>query len=166
MKTLDQDYYNWLISNILLPPNKTFNTLFDIMHSREFVWLVPNDDNRLQDGIELRSEFLKGTNKKLELLGATVLEVLIALSRRVSFIAGHSPDRWAWKLIKNLGLDQAFDPLTEEDTLRIDDILETLIYRTYRKDGRGGFFPLRHAEEDQTQVEIWYQMNKYVIERS
>jgi hypothetical protein len=166
MKTIDYEYYDWLVSNIALPPNKSFNTLFDMMHSREFIWLVPNDDNRIQDALELRSEFLKGKNKKLALDGATLLEVLISLSRRASFTAGYTPEHWAWKLIKNLQLHKEFDPLTQVDMDKIDEALETLIWRTYRKDGRGGFFPLKHPEEDQTQVEIWYQMNKYVIESS
>jgi hypothetical protein len=164
MKTIDYEYYDWLISKIKLPPNKSFNSLFDMMHSREFVWLVPNDDNRIEDALELRPEFLDERNKKLDLGGATVLEVVVSLSRRASFTGGHSPEHWAWKLIKNLRLDKEFDPLSFENMARINDILETLIWRTYRKNGQGGFFPLKHPEEDQTQVEIWYQMNKYIIE--
>lgn len=167
MTTIDYEYYEWLVSQILLPPNKSFNTLFDMLHSREFVWLIPNDDNRVADALELRSEFMQDKKGKLDLDGATLLEVVVSLSRRTAFTAGaHSPDRWAWKLIKNLGLDKKFDPLTEDDMFKISDILETLIWRTYRKDGQGGFFPLKHPEEDQTQVEIWYQMNAYVIEKS
>lgn len=167
MKTIDYEYYEWLVSQILLPPNKSFNTLFDMLHSREFVWLIPNDDNRVADALDLRPEFMDGRKGTLDLEGATLLEVVISLSRRTSFTAGrHSSDRWAWKLIKNIGLDKKFDPLTEDDMLEISDILEALIWRTYRKDGQGGFFPLKHADEDQTQVEIWYQMNAYVIERS
>lgn len=165
MTTTDYEYYEWLVSKIFLPPNKSFNTLFDMMHSREFVWLVPNDDNRIEDALELRSEFLKGRKDMLDLEGATLLEVLISLSRRVSFLAGLTPKDWAWKLIKNLRLDKKFDPLTENDMNRINEILEGLVWRTYYKDGRGGFFPLKHPDEDQTQVEIWYQMNKYIIER-
>jgi hypothetical protein len=165
--TIDYEYYNWLVSSIALPPNKTFNALFDMMHSREFVWLIPNDDNRIEDALELRNEFLKRHKKKtLDLEGATLLEIVISLSRRASFIAGHSPKQWAWRLIKNLRLDKRFDPLTENDMTRVNDILETLIWRTYSKDGRGGFFPLKYTEVDQTQVEIWYQMNKFIIEES
>jgi hypothetical protein len=63
-------------------------------------------------------------------------------------------------------LSSKSDPLTDEDVAKIKNILDTLVWRTYQPDGRGGFFPLNHPEEDQTKVEIWYQMNKYVIEHA
>jgi hypothetical protein len=71
---------------------------------------------------------------------------------------------WAWKLIKNLKLHNMYDPLTSRKVDIIDEKIEALIWRTYEPDGSGGFFPLKNAKEDQTKVEIWYQMNAYVIE--
>lgn len=164
-KTIDYEYYHWLISHIFTPANKSFNELFEIMHNMEFIWTVPNDDNRIQDGFDLRVEFLDGRNNSLNLEGATLLEILVSLSRRVAFTGGGIPEQWAWKLLKNLRLNKMFDPLTEENRLKTHDILDSLVWRTYERDGRGGFFPLKNPEEDQTKVEIWYQMNKYVIER-
>lgn len=163
---LDHDYYEWLISEIAIPNGKTYNHLFEIMHNTEFVWTIPNDDNRLQDGLSLRIEFLNGRGRALDLQGATLLEVLVSLSRRVAFIAGSTPRKWAWRLLKNLRLHTKSDPLTESDVARINDVLDALIWRTYDADGRGGFFPLSNPKQDQTKVEIWYQMNQYVIERS
>ncbi len=46
----------------------------------------------------------------------------------------------------------------------IDDILERLIWRQYQEDGQGGFFPLAWPEQDQREVELWYQMNAYLAE--
>jgi hypothetical protein len=97
--------------------------------------------------------------------GATALEVLIALSRRVAFNAGGEPEVWAWKLLKNLRLHKATDPFTPEKANRVDEVLYALIWRTYKPNGQGGFFPLQWDPEDQTKVEIWYQMNKYVAEK-
>jgi hypothetical protein len=45
----------------------------------------------------------------------------------------------------------------------IDDILTRLIERTYKPNGEGGFFPLPQTDEDQTKVEIWYQMSAYIL---
>jgi hypothetical protein len=56
------------------------------------------------------------------------------------------------------------DPLTENKVRKVHHILERLIWRQYREDGLGGFFPLNWPDKDQTQVEIWYQMQKYVTE--
>lgn len=161
----DYDYYEWLISQIAIPNGKSYTGLFEIMHNTEFFWTVPNDDNRIQDALDLRTHFLNGKNETINLAGATLLEILISLSQRVAFIASGSPRKWAWKLLKNLRLTQKSDPLTDEDIVRINNVLDALVWRTYQKDGRGGFFPLKFPEEDQTKVEIWYQMNKYAIER-
>lgn len=163
---IDYDYFNWLVSQIAVPPDKSFNEMFSIMHNTEFHWTVPNDDNRLQDGIDLRSDFLNGRRAKLHLFGATFLEIVVSLSQRLAFQTSQPANRWAWRLIKNIRLNKMSDPLTREKVSIVKDTLDTLIWRTYREDGRGGFFPLKHPDEDQTKVEIWYQMNKYIIERS
>jgi hypothetical protein len=129
----------------------------------EFVWTVPHDDNRLQDGLDLRTEFSNEQKIRLE-KGATVLEVLIALSRRLAFTAGGRAEDWAWQLLANLRLTKMTDPFTENKARKVANILETLIWRQYHANGLGGFFPLNWPDKDQTQVEIWYQMQKYVNE--
>ena len=164
---IDYEYYEWLTSHVgITHYGKTYNDLFEAMHNVEFHWTVPNDDNRVQDGLDLRVEFLNGRKTPLNLEGATLLEILISLSRRTAFTAGGSPKKWAWRLIKNLRLNNKSDPLTEKDLAKVNDVLDALVWRTYQKNGRGGFFPLNNPEEDQTKVEIWYQMNKYLIERT
>lgn len=164
MTQIDDDYFSWLISQISIPNNKRFDDLFERMHSLEFVWFVPNDDNRLQDGLDLRSEFLDGTRKRLFNRGASTLEVLVALSRRVAFTAGGDASTWAWRLIRNLRLNKMTDPLTTERLNKVEEILYALVWRTYHHSGQGGFFPLKNPKEDQTKIEIWYQMNLYVNE--
>lgn len=173
-KQIEYDYFEWLISQIEIRSSRTYHELFERMHNTEFVWFVPNDDNRVQDGLDLRIEFVNDvpmTRKEHEAFnmwlrnkGSTVLEVLIGLSRRVAFTAGGVANWWAWKLIENVHLQRMSDPLTREKTKRIDEVLDALIWRTYNYDGKGGFFPLTEALEDQTKIEIWYQMNKYVME--
>jgi hypothetical protein len=165
MNKLDYDYFDWLVAQIHTPANnRTYNELFSRMHNTEFVWTVPNDDNRLRDGLALRSEFLNGSRRRLDVVGVSILEVLIALSRRVAFTAGGDAEHWAWRLIKNLRLNKAYDPLTDEKALKVDDTLYALIWRTYASNGRGGLFPLKRPNYDQTKQEIWDQMNAYIIE--
>jgi len=166
MNQTDIAYYEWLIEKIAIPNGKSYLGLFEVMHNTEFQWTIPNDDNRIQDAIDLRGHFLNGRKKTINLEGATLLEVLVSLSQKLAFTADGAPRKWAWKLLKNLRLTNMSDPLNPEMIRQINDKLDALIWRTYQYNGRGGFFPLQHPEEDQTKVEIWYQMNKYVIERS
>lgn len=164
MTNRTDDYYGWLVEQIFIPNDNGYDTLFEKMYALEFMWTVPNDDNRVQDGLDLRTEFLNGSRGRLDLQGVSFLEVLVALSRRVAFTAGGDASLWAWRLIKNIRLNKMSDPLTTERSRRVDEILDAVIWRTYDADGIGGFFPLKHPEKDQTKVEIWYQLNAYVIE--
>jgi len=165
---VEKKYFEWLISQINIQGTRTFYDLFEMLFTIEFVWTVPHDDNRLQDGLDLRTEFVNEhphTRRRTHWdKGATVLEVIIALSRRLAFTAGGRAEDWAWQLIKNLRLNKMTDPFTENKARRVNRILENLIWRQYREDGLGGFFPLNWPDKDQTQVEIWYQMQKYVNE--
>jgi hypothetical protein len=161
----NNEYFEWLTSQIYINNNRTYNDLFERLHETEFIWTIANDDNRVQDGLDLRAEFLDAVRGEAELpQGASVLEVLIALSRTMAFTAGGNPRIWAWKLLRNLKLNKSTDPLTGEKAARVEEILEALIWRTYSRNGQGGFFPLREPHEDQTKVELWYQMNAYVME--
>jgi hypothetical protein len=93
-----------------------------------------------------------------------MLEILVSLSRRVAFTCGGDERKWAWKLLKNLRLNKMSDPLSEEKAQRVDEILYALVWRTYDRSGKGGFFPLKESLDDQTKVEIWYQLNAYALE--
>lgn len=167
MTSIDQPYFEWLISQVEFPKitRKTFHELFFRLHETEFIWIIDGDDNRVQDAKDLRTEFMHKYNGPNEFkYYVSILEVMIALSRKLEFIAGGLASEWVWRLIDNLGLDHFSDPLSRNKTSRLDDILESLIWRTYERDGLGGFFPLISPKEDQTKVEIWYQMNAYVNE--
>lgn len=157
-------YYDWLVSQIEVPVGRTYNYLFERMHNLEFVWTIPHDDNRVRDAVDLRTEFMNGRHRGSISTPISILEVLIALSRRTEFTAGGKASVWAWRLIKNLKLNKMSDPVTDEQANKIDDILDALVWRTYQRDGRGGFFPLKDSLEDQTKLELWYQMNLYVME--
>lgn len=169
MTLIDQPYYDWLISQIEFPRNfdKTFSGLLYHLHLFEFVWIIDGDDNRMQDARDLRTEFKRRFPEysKIEFNDyVSVLEVMIAVSRTLEFVAGGEAPAWVWRLIDNLRLNHFYDPFTKYKQVQVDDILETLIWRTYERNGRGGFFPLIYPAEDQTKVEIWYQLNAYVQE--
>lgn len=164
---VDQPYYEWLISQIEFPRTlrKSFDDVLLRLHETEFIWMISGDDNRAQDARDLRVEFkhqYSGRMKFKEFV--SVLEVMVAISRILEFVAGGKAPQWAWRLIDNLGLDHYPDPLNGTKTAKLDEILESLVWRTYEKNGRGGFFPLVFPREDQTKVEIWYQLNAYVRE--
>ena len=170
---LPEAYLEWLEPQLRDENNgKSYSDLIILMFQTEFplevARAVPNDDNRLADGMELRSEFSREFRVKYEDLlamgPASFLEVLIGLSRRLEFAAGGSAPGWAWQLVCNLELHRMSNPLSEAKQRHVRDILETVIHRKYRPDGQGGFFPLAFPDEDQTRIEIWYQLHAFLEE--
>lgn len=148
----------------------TYWDVLGLMHEKEFVWMpeAGNDDNRIEDGRDLRIEFLyendaRGSKKSFG-PGATVLEVMVGISRRLAWSEGDGAEGWAYQLLRNLGLHKFPDPLSRRKAALVDEVLERLIWRNYRTDGVGGFFPLAWPSTDQTRIEIWYQMNEYIGE--
>lgn len=169
--SLSEDYFQWSASQIGVEngsQEKTYTDLLSIMYEKEYDdrALIPNDHNRLADGLDLRREFCEERNIRAAPVGpCSFLEVLIGLSRRLAFIAGGDVRNWAWQLITNLELHRKPDPLTPRKASKVHDILDDCIGRSYRPDGLGGFFPLAWPDEDQTKVELWYQMAAYIDEQ-
>lgn len=166
-------YFHWLVQQVHDegPQSRTYWDLLRMLFEKEFSEdaLVPNDDNRILDGLDLRTEFLIGADAPRGISPdkfgpCSVLEVLVALSRRLAWAAGGKADGWAWQLLVNLDLHKMSDPLGRIRQGRVHEILDRLIWRTYRQDGTGGFFPLSWPQDNQAKVEIWYQMSAYVNE--
>lgn len=141
------------------------------MHDTMFVWFVSNDYNRAEDGRDLRRTFLE--QERISLPDqvdsfflketCTFLEMTIALSRRLAFETGGEPRWWFWHMMMNIGLEPLNDSIGH-DREEVDEILEHVVCRTYSYNGQGGLFPLEEADEDQRQVELWYQFQNYLIE--
>lgn len=169
---LDESYLNWLYSQVAQTrtrnPSGTYWNLLRMMYKTEFVWLVPNDDNRIEDGRDLRMEFLRerhihDADPDWHQMPCSFLELLVGLSRRLSFEGGNTPDWWFWKMVQNIHLFRYTDahPLPTEDVQRR---LDAVVWRTYDSNGLGGLFPLDNPSQDQTEVELWYQLNAYLLE--
>lgn len=171
---LDELYFRWLYDQVAdsetTEPSLGYWNLLKALFTKEAVWRVPNDDNRLEDGKELRFEFLSENrlgpaNREWTDIGCSVFELMLGLSRRLSFEAEGQPHYWFWKLLENLRLNKYSDdrPFPAK---RVDDILNRVLYREYKRTGLGGFFPLKHTTKDQREVELWYQMSEYLREQS
>lgn len=157
------NYLAWLGLQVVPEGRKEYTQLMVLLQAKEFVWFVPNDDNRMEDGMELRREYFNHRNPFPD-AGCTVLEMIVALSRRFAFWMDDEPQHRAWEMIRNLELHKYHDPLSKRKIEQVDEILECLVFRNYNEDGTGGLFPLAWPKEDQRKIEIWYQMSAYVNE--
>jgi hypothetical protein len=170
---LDELYLTWLYGQVASVEetdlSQTYWRLAKLCYKKEFVWHIPHDDNRGEDGKDLRYEFygdkqLEGVDHGWMHMGCSMLELFIGVARRFAFEANKKPGECFWEMMANCRLDQFADNESYPDEM-VDELLEKLIWRTYRADGFGGLFPLEHPEKDQRRVDIWYQMQAYLLER-
>lgn len=169
--TLDDQYLPWLYGLVAevrtRRSSRTYWNLFRKLYSTEFAWFVPNDDNRAEDGRELRREWAGQMEVHVDpnwlQLGCSFLELLIGISRRLCFEGEGEVSAWFWHLINNLGLTGFHDRsgFSDQD---VDDITSAVIWRTYEPNGQGGLFPLERPSQDQRKVEIWYQLSEYLLQ--
>ena len=171
MEKNERSYYNYLVRLVRTPESKRYTLLLEHLWRKEYYSILPNDQNRAKDGLFLRRE----VNEGQDFGPCRVLEMLIALSRRMEFqLYGTDYDKTYkdlfWELVSNLDLIK-FDNLeAAKDAmyLEIDRILTNWIERRYSPDGHGGVFPLNNWQKssgiEQTEVEIWYQMMLYLSE--
>lgn len=124
----------------------------------------------MEDARELRILFYEWSGEDRDRdwidLDASVLEVLIALANRAGFETSEAPGLWFFRFLENLGIKDYDDrrwTVWSED--RVDRIVERWIAREYNANGEGGIFPLKNPQRDQRDVELWYQMSAYVLER-
>lgn len=168
---VEEVYFNWLYNKVAFlmnpTPSLTFYTLLRDLHNIEFIWIVAGDENRAQDGLDIRKEFFRETfiskNTYWQNIGCSVLEMLIALSRRAEFNSYTDARDWFWVFIENLGLSELNDASSEISN-KVAPIIDTFIWRTYNKNGLGGLFPLQHPNQNQKKLEIWYQFHAYLNE--
>lgn len=176
---LDQEYFAWLCRHFIRVSNRNVRTSFyemaKALFRTEFVYFVPNDDNRAVDGQDLRYEFLDAypdlkAEKDWLQLPCSFLEMLVALAKRADFetdrfamadgVAG-----WMWEMITNAGLERFTDQVIKREGLEeIHEILDRINQRTYKSNGEGGLFPLKKPRRNQKKVELWYQLSSYLME--
>ena len=170
MEKNERSYYNYLVRLVRTPESKRYTLLLEHLWRKEYYSILPNDQNRVKDGLFLRRE----VNEGQDFGPCRVLEMLIALSRRMEFqLYGTDYDKTYkdlfWELVNNLDLIKFDNIEAAKDAmyLEIDHILTNWIERRYSPDGYGGVFPLnkwKKNDDKQPEIEIWYQMMLYLSE--
>lgn len=173
--TLDDLYLEWLYQNFIgrvtnKNPGSSYWMLARQLYRKQYTWTIRNDRNRGEDGKQLRHEFINACDiQDVEVnwlsLPCSVLEMLIGLACRASFTADGAPGDWLWKFLRNLGIhsynDRNYNVLVAEE---VDAVISRLLDRNYNENGVGGLFPLENANKDQTKVELWSQLQVYLLE--
>lgn len=175
--------------------NRYFNDLVDFVDGIEyrgvlwrlfitvFHWDIAMDKNRASDGLKLRDKFnardvdIDRVFKNRD--DVSVLEVLIAMSIRCEEDimrmngAGDRTIEWFWLMLDNLELysiglendlhDEVYQASTED---YIENVLTRFMNRNYNFDGsNGGLFIVKHPRRDMREVDLWMQLNWWLVEK-
>ena len=170
---INDEYFEWLYQVIdggRFAKRVSYRKLLVHLHNIEFTWFIQRDENRADDGIQLRRRFaLIRDDLSLQryLKGpCSVLEMMVALALRCEECImddaelGNRTGQWFWAMIHNLGLSPMSD--SKFDRNFVDDVIARFLNRDYEPDGKGGLFTVKHCERDMRTVEIWCQLSWYL----
>ena len=181
LETINEAYIQWLYAKVGGTDRK-YNHFWRVirrLYLKEFYSLVPNDDNRLQDGLALRGEFIEEYQYDPNIVAhgfdfpCTVLEMLVAFARRIDFDIMWDPeigDRsafWFWKMLENAGVDLkrfSDEYFNEECILELNKIVDRVLTRRYDRNGNGSFFPISAKTRNYQRYELWHQMQLWISE--
>ena len=172
-------YIEWLVKDKLGLTDKEwkkYNFLCNSLAKIEFIAVHPLDENRAEDGLELRSQFsdetglyLDGSSgltvkcSMLELIAGLAIKVENRIMRNISI--GDRTSKWFFVMIDNMG----FSKMTNNDWKydyedHIRKVCSSIINRDYGSNGVGGLFPLKNDSKNWTNEEIWVQCMAFLRE--
>lgn len=172
---LSSRYFEWLCGIVFdrrYLEGRSYSKLFELLHSVDFEVLIGMDQNRAEDGIDLRYRF--GDEKGyiqamiaslIDIVPCSVLEMMVALSFQCENIMddpekGNRLSKWFWIMIDNLGLGSMDDNNFDDEFARF--VIFRFLNREYSSNGEGGLFVINDCKYDLRDVEIWHQMCWYL----
>lgn len=176
-RDLNTEYFEWLCSLIRdSKPMKhvSYRKLMQYLYKEEFIYVLPMDGNRYDDGINLRYRFGYEYNIEDPVIAScldfpcSVLEMMVALAFRCEEHImynpenGFMPGRWFWLMIQNLNLTKMYDSAFDEEL--VNSIIWRFLNRGYNSDGEGSLVYIPNCQYDLRSMEIWYQMMRYLTE--
>lgn len=167
-------YFKWLYDLVCgkrYSKSMSYEKLLMRLHDTEFIYSILMDENRAEDGVDLRYRFGDEcaclNEVDLYLTGpCSVLEMMVALALRCEEHIMYDPSygdrtsQWFWGMIVNLGLGSMTDDRFDRDF--VDETIDIFLRREYEPNGEGGLFTIKDCKFDLRAIDIWYQLNWYL----
>lgn len=174
-------YFQWmydLACGDRFPEGYSYKKLLMYLHNVEFIPLIPHDENRAADGIDLRyrfalelgndEEYIDLPNCIFEYLDGpcSVFEMILALaiyceeSIMDDPLIGDRTRQWFWGMLRNLEISTMTDDCFSR--MIVEERVMRFLNREYKPDGRGGLFTIRNCSRDLREVEICHQLFWYL----
>jgi hypothetical protein len=171
---LENAYFEWMYQMVFPDQNDiSYRRLCSYLNNITFYPILAMDENRVQDGEDLRYRFCYQVDSidpecctMLDYRPCSVLEMMVALALRIeeSIMAdpaiGDRRPKWFFEMLVSLGIDDMDDE--HFDRQAVTAAVRIFLERKYKPDGRGGLFTIPGCKKDMRTVEIWYQANWYM----
>ena len=172
-----KEYFKWMCEVIYSTKRQSYTRLLKYLYNVEFTYTISLDENRAEDGIDLRQRFVyeSGTlysnyevQKSMGNDPCNMLEMLVALSVRCEehimeeIELGDRTSQWFWTMLDNSNLSSLTNNVFTLQ--KADHILNNVLNRNYSAHGEGGFFYVENPKKDLREVELWFQLCWYLDE--
>lgn len=133
-------YLPWLIERGCLGDYRALASVWDEI---EFVWYIPEDEDKAIQALRMRDEYSYELDRPTPREGAvSFLEVFVSITDTLTAMVYQDREEFTRSILMNLGVSDAVDSRFLGAALyaRALDSAETVMYRTYQKNGSGGLF--------------------------
>lgn len=158
--------------------DRSYDELLDYLYDCYFSPNMEMDENRAEDGKELRWQFCheRGFDRDniLDEIGkrkkCTMLEMMVALAQRcesqitMDMDDGVHAERWFYPMLESLGLSGMKNGRMDER--KADDVVNRFLSRHYTYFGEGSLFTVNNPKYDMRKTDLWYQAMWYIAEHS
>ena len=179
---LKTEYLCYLMNRAQIDAEGTYgySKLCEKLQNTEFLPILDMDENRCSDCRDLRHDYADAYDEEAgDILdgllseNGTMMELFLVMAEKMEYeLAGSQYEagtgKWFKELLQNCGLLDAWNGRFEDDEKDTDEqvssILDTVIFRKMGWDGEDGMYPLQWPREDQRELELIIQMNRYIEE--
>lgn len=133
-------YAPWLIKRGCL---ENYTVLASVWDEIDFAWYIPEDEDKAIQALRMRDEYCYETGLPMpRQTPASFLEVFVSITDSLTAMLYQDRESFTKSILLNLGARSYSDDgrLPSEIHEAALDIAETVIYRTYSRNGTGGLF--------------------------
>ena len=175
MTEIEDRYLEWLKQEAM-GQDRSYDSLLNFLYDKPYIYTLRMDENRAEDGVELRYIFGSQNGIDYEDISSgldsgrdcSMLEMMVGLARRcenqimVDMEEGAQPERWFYIMLTNLGLKSLTDD--QFDSEKADYITDRFLAHQYSYNGDGSLFSVCHPRHDMRKTDLWYQAMWYFTE--